>query len=178
VREPDLDAWLPSPAIRTRHRRSARADPDALWQAAESLRLRDTPALGRAVRWRLPGTPPERSYGELFARRPFIVLDSGAGWSISGLVGRIWTVARDYPTLRDTEEFLRWDRPGTARVLFAHWVEADGPGTGALVSEARVAPVDRRAALRLRALWPLVSGLERLIGGEALRTAARHAEHG
>jgi hypothetical protein len=60
----------------------------------------------------------------------------------------------------------------------AHWTEPAGKGKSALVSESRVKPVDRRASIRLRALWALVGGFERLIGGEALRLVARSAEGG
>lgn len=168
--EPDLDAWLAQPRIRTRHHRAADADPQALWEAAEGLRLRDTRTLGRVVRWRIPGTPAEMTFRDLFRSPPFTLLAEGPRWSISGLVGRIWTLDRDYPRLSGPEEFRAWDEPGTAKVLFAHWV--DGP---ALFSEARVAPTNRRADLRLRALWAVVGPFERLIGGEALHLAARRA---
>jgi hypothetical protein len=170
VSEPDLDAWLPNPVIRSRHRRTANAGPDALWQAAEGIHLADTRTLGRLVRWRIPGVPAETTFRDLFRQHPFLVLDEGPHWSVSGLVGRIWTLDRDYPRLETAEEFLHWDRPVTARVLFAHWVEGD-----ALVSEARVDGTDRRAAIRLRALWTLVGGFERLIGGEALALASSRA---
>ena len=80
------------------------------------------------------------------------------------------------PALEGPEDFLGWDRPGTVRVLFAHWVEAGRDGRATLVSESRVDPVDRRAGLRLRALWAVVGHFERLIGGEALRIAAARAE--
>jgi hypothetical protein len=162
--------------VRTRHRRVARADPDDIWHAAETVRVRDTPVLGRAVRWRIPGTAAATAYRDLFRAYPFTVLDEGDRWSISGLAGKIWTLRRDYPRLSGADEFLSWDEPGTVRVLFAHWVD-DGAGP-ALVSEARVQAVDRRSALRLRALWGVVGGLERLIGGEALSVAARRAERG
>jgi hypothetical protein len=174
--ELDLDAWLPDPKVRTLHRRSARADPDALWHAAESVRVRDVPTLGRVVRWRIPGTPPDTAFREMFRRYPFTVLDQGERWSVSGLCGRIWTLQRDYPRVESAEEFLAWDEPGTVRVLFAHWVEANGDGRATLVSEARVEPVDRRARLRLAATWAVVGRFERLIGGEALRVAACRAE--
>ena len=62
---------------------------------------------------------------------------------MSGLCGRIWTLPRDYPRLDGPDAFRAWDEPGTVRVLFAHWVEPDGDGGSAIVSEARVAPVDR-----------------------------------
>ena len=172
---PDLDAWLPDPAIRTRHRRVSRADPGPLWDAAESVRLRDTRTLGRIVRWRIPGIPAEQTFGELFRAHPFTILAEGERCLVSGLVGRIWTLERDYPRLEGPDAFRNWDRGATARVLIANWVEPDERGS-ALVSESRVGAVDRRAALRVRALWTVVGRFERLIGGEALRAAVRRAE--
>jgi hypothetical protein len=172
----DLDDWLPDPQVRTRHERSAHVDAPALWAAATAVRLRDTPALARIVRWRLPGTRPATTYLELFARYPFVVLDGGEDWSVSGLCGRVWTFQRDYPHIGGAEEFRAWDEPGTVRVVFAHWVQADGEGRATLVSESRIKPVDRRAAMRSRALWMVVGRFERLIGGEALKVAARRAE--
>ena len=174
--ELDLDAWLPDPQVRTRHRRSAHADADRLWHAAETVRLRDAPTLGRAVRWRIPGTPPDLSFRDLFRQYPFAVIAEGTRWSISGMCGRIWTLRRDYPRIEGAEDFLSWDQPGTVRVVLAHWIELDGPGRSALVSEARIKPVDRRAGFRLRALWALIGHFERLIGGEVLRLAAQRAD--
>jgi hypothetical protein len=173
----DLDAWLPAPAIRTRHRREAAAPPDALWVAAGALPVDATGTLGRLVRWRIPGLPAGVTFGALFAAPPFTVLSEGERWSVSGLVGRIWTLRRDYPLLSGADAFRTWAQPGTVRVLFAHWVEAGADGERAVLhSEARVAPVDRHAALRLRALWTVVGPWERLIGGEALARAGRRAE--
>lgn len=166
----DLDHWLPDPVIRSTHRRASDADPDALWAAAEDVALEDTGLLGSMVRWRIPGTPGAITFRDLFRSHPFHVLDEGERWSVSGLVGAIWTVDPDYPRLASPEEFRTWDEPGTAKVLFAHWV-ADG----ALHSEARVGATDAGASLRLRALWVVVGGFERLIGGEALALAARRA---
>lgn len=172
---PDLDQWLPSPLVRTFHRVSAEADAERLWQAAETIRLRDAPTLGRAVRWRIPGTASDLPFRDLFRQYPFAVIDEGARWSVSGMCGRIWTLRRDYPRIEGAGDFLAWEQPGTVRVLLAHWIEQDGPGQSALVSEARIQPVNRGAGLRLRALWSLVGHLERLIGGEALRVAAGRA---
>ena len=62
------------------------------------------------------------------------------------------------------------------RVAFAHWVAEGEDGRSELVSEARVEPVDARAALRLRALWTVIGGFERLVGAEPLALAARRAE--
>jgi hypothetical protein len=162
-----LDAWLPDPAVRTHHRKTGSGD---LWSAANSLPLSATRTLGRLVRWRIPGLARDLTYGELFRAYPFTVLDEGDRHLVSGLCGRIWTPARDYPRLAGPDDFAGWDEPGTVRVLFGHWVEPDGAGA-ALVSEARVQPTDRMSALRLKALWKVIGPFERLVGGEALSAA-------
>jgi hypothetical protein len=169
-----LDDWLPDPAVRSHHRRRSDADADALWRAAGALKLSDTRTLGRLVRWRIPGVPATQTYRGMLAEYPFCVLDEGYGWTISGLAGKIWTLQRDYPRLDGPEAFRTWDEPGTVRVLVANWVEPDGDGS-AIFSEARVAPVDRRAGLRLRSLWTVISPFERLIGAELLALAAARA---
>jgi hypothetical protein len=173
-----LDHWLPDPAVRSHHRRAARADPDRLWSAARSVRLRDTRLLGRLVAWRIPGTRADATFAELFGRYPFIVLDEGERHSVSGLCGRIWTLQRDYPRLADPEQFRAWDERGTVRVVFAHWVQDAGDGRAELISEARVAPTDASAALRLRALWKVIGRFEGVAAVEPLPVAVRRAEAG
>jgi len=173
---PNLDTWLPDPQVRTRHRASAQAGADRLWQAAGSVRLRDAPLLGRAVRWRIPGTLADESFRDLFREYPFRVIAEGSRWSVSGMCGRIWTLRRDYPRIEGADDFLAWDERGTVRVLLAHWIEPDGPGQNALVSEGRIKPVNGQAGVRLRALWAVVGHFERLIGGEVLPIAAGRAE--
>jgi hypothetical protein len=175
-RMPSLDDWLPDPAIRTHHRRRAAAEPARLWECAAGVRLADTKTLGRLVRWRIPGTPPERTFHEVFRQYPFTVLDEGEHMLLSGLCGRIWTLARDYPRLDGPDDFLGWAERGTVRVLFAHWVQGASHGQAELVSEARVAPVDLTARPRLRAIWAVVGPFERLVGPEGLSVAARRAE--
>ena len=171
-----LDAWIPAPAVRARHGRIAAADANALWAAAAQVRLADTGRLGRLVRWRIPGLDPRLTYHELLRGYPFTVLEEGARVLVSGLCGRIWTLARDYPELADAAAFSQWSQPGTVRVALAHSVRELPDGRSELVSEARVQPTDRAAALRLRALWALVGPFERLIATEPLALAARTAE--
>jgi hypothetical protein len=167
----DLDAWLPDPTVRTYRCRRADASPDALWAQAQSIRLADTRALGRLVRWRIPGVPAERSYDELFRTYPFVVLDQGERHLVSGLCGRIWTLARDYPQLDGPEAFRAWREQGTVRVCFAHWVTDDAR----LCTEARVKPVDRASAFRLQALWRVIGRFEPLVASEPLTVATRRA---
>ena len=171
-----LDAWLGAPAVRTHHRRSAAASTQALWDRATEVRLDETRTLGRLVRWRIPGLGPDPTYHELFRAYPFCVLEEDEHLLVTGLCGRIWTLARDYPRLAGPDEFRDWDEKGTVRVAFGHWVEPGEDGRAELVSEARVEPVDARAGLRLRALWTVIGRFERLVGAEPLDLAARRAE--
>jgi hypothetical protein len=173
---PDLDAWLPRPQVRTRHERSSDADGDSLWRAAAAVRVRDAPLFGWAVRWRIPGTSPDLPFRELLRQYPFTILDEGERHSISGLCGRIWTLARDYPSIAGPAEFQAWREPGTVRVAIAHWVEDAQNGGSVLISDARIEAIDSRASARLRVLWALVGRFDRFIGREPLATAVRIAE--
>ena len=172
-----LDRWLPEPAIRTHHRRASLVKPTKLWSAALAVRLSDTRLLGSLIRWRIPGTSADQSFGELFRTYPFTVLEEDEGLLISGLCGRIWTLARDYPELAGPEAFRDWDRSGTVRVLFAHWIERHEGNELELVSEARVQPVDAGAERRLRVLWTLIGPFEGLVGTDALKAAVQRAEN-
>src|SRR4051794_17839029 len=111
--EQAIERWAGKPAVRTHHRRVAGAHPPAPWDAARSVRISDTRALGRLVRWRIPGTPADITYQELFRRSPFVLLEEGETWSVSGLCGKIWTLQRDYPRLSGPEAYETWDRRDT-----------------------------------------------------------------
>jgi hypothetical protein len=175
--EPDLDHWVPEPAVRTLHCRDAHSDPQALWRAAATVRIGDSGVLGHLVRWRVPGTRAEQTYREMFTSSPFIPLDDGDGHLLAGLCGRIWTARPALAELSDPAAFRAWDTPGTVRVLFAQWVAPVDDGAR-LTSEVRVQPVDGRAAMRLRTLWPLISRFEALISTEPLTLAVRRAQSG
>jgi hypothetical protein len=170
---PDLDHWLADPQIRIEHRRAADAEPEAVWSAAQSVRLGEARRLGRLIRLRIPGLSSDLRFGEMFRRPPFNVLHEDDRMLISGLVGRIWTLRRDYPILGSPEEFREWSRRGTARVLFAHWVEPREGGGALLVSQTRVQAVGRRGRLGLAAVRPLISSSHHLIGRDGIDAALR-----
>jgi hypothetical protein len=173
---PDLDQWVADPAIRVSHRREAGVGEAELWHAARTVRVDETRVLGRLLRWRIPGTPASIPYDELFREPPFAVLEEADGALVSGLVGRIWTLRRDYPLIADPEEFRSWASPGSACAVFANWVEPTDAGGAALVSETRVRATDREGRLGVSAVRPLVSAFHSLIGREALDIAVRRAE--
>lgn len=171
-----LDAWLPDATIRTHHRRAAAATPDRLWACARAVKLADTRTLGHLVRWRIPGTGADSTFDHVLRGYPFTVLEEREHLLVSGLCGRIWTLARDYPRLHEAADFRDWDEPGTVRVLIAHWTQPLPDGRTEIISEARVATVDPSAARRLRVLWILVGPFDHLVGAEGLTVAVRHAE--
>ena len=175
---PDLDTWLPDPALRVSHRRESTASADALWQAAGDVRLSETPVLGRLVRWRIPGLTRDVSFDGIFRQPPFMVLEEGERALISGLVGRIWTLRRDYPLLDSPDEFRRWSEHGTARVAFANWVATTDGGRSVLASEVRVQAIGPQGRLGVAAVRPIVRTFQHLIGTEAIGAAVRRAERG
>jgi hypothetical protein len=173
---PDLDGWLPHPALRVAHRRPSRVGPDDLWAAATEIRLADTGLLGRLVRWRIPGLPRDVRFDALFREPPFMILEQEARTLVSGLVGSIWTLRRDYPRLSDPDEFRAWSRRGTARVVVANWVVPDGNGGSEVCSEARVQAFGVQGRMGVAAVRPLVGRFQGLVGDEGLRAAVQQAE--
>lgn len=173
---PNLDQWLDRPAVRVVHRRPTKADPARLWEAARSIRLDQTRLLGRLVRWRIPGVSGQSSFEDLFTHSPFLVLQDEDMTLLSGLVGRIWTLRRDYPRLADPEEFREWSTGGTARVLFANWVERTPSGRAALLSEVRVEAIGVQGRVGVAAVRPLVGTFGNLVGSDGIEAAVRRAE--
>jgi hypothetical protein len=174
---PDLDDWLPDAAVRVKHRRQSTAPPDELWAAATSVAVGETGLLGRMVRWRIPGLERGITFDALFREPPFTVLVEDDRCLVSGLVGRIWTLRRDYPELHSPQEFRDWSKRGTARVVFANWVE-EAAGGAVLISEARVHPVGSQGRMGVAAVRPLVRGFHNLVGSEGIAAAVRRAEQG
>jgi hypothetical protein len=136
--------------------------------------MSETRRLGRLVRLRIPGLPADFAYDEMFRAAPFNVLCEDETALLAGIVGRIWTLRRDYPILAEPEDFRRWSARGTVRVLFANWVEPVGAGVSALVSETRVSAGDRFAKLGLAALRPLIRTSHQLIANEGLDRAVHN----
>jgi len=175
--KPDLDKWLPEAQLRVKHTRKSSASTDQLWEAARSLPLADTALLGRLVRWRIPGLDRGVTLDDLFRQPPFMVLEESDHALVSGLVGRIWTLGRDYPRLSSPEQFRSWEQRGTARVVFAHWVQPSHDGRTALGSEARVEALGSQGRMGLAAVRPIVRAFSPLVGSDGLAAAVRRAEN-
>jgi len=176
---PDLDKWLPDPALRVVHRRESDASVEELWEAARHTRLSDTAVLGRLVRWRIPDLARDAGFDDLFRQPPFMVLEEAPHLLVSGLVGRIWTLRRDYPQLESPQEFREWHQGGSARVVIANWItppDADGARRAALNAEARVEPIGARGRVGVSAIRPLVRSFQHLVGSDGINAAVRRAE--
>jgi hypothetical protein len=173
---PDLDKWLAQPALRVVHRRESAVPAAELWHAAREVRLADTTVLGRLVRWRIPGLARSLSYDELFRQPPFLALEESEHALVSGLVGRIWTLRRDYPQLGSPEEFADWSTSGTARVVIASWVAERSGGGSVLAAEARVEPIGAQGRLGVAAVRPVVRAFQGLVGSDGINAAVRRAE--
>jgi hypothetical protein len=163
--------------MRVAYRRESDVPPERLWEASRAVTLGDARRLGRLVRWRIPGLAPDLTFDEMFRAPPFILLAEDEGHSlISGLVGRIWTLRRDYPRLTDPEEFRAWSTSGSARVLFANWIENAENGPAALQSEVRVEAIGAQGRIGVAAVRPLVSAFGNLVGSDGIAAAVRLAE--
>ena len=64
--------------------------------------------------------PPSHTSMTASLESEIAVLEEGERHLVSGLCGRIWTLARDYPQLEGPEAFRAWEGKGTVRVCFAH----------------------------------------------------------
>jgi hypothetical protein len=172
---PDLDYWLPDPALRVAYRRETSVSPDRLWEAARAVRMSDARRLGRLIRWRIPGLAADLTFDAMFRAPPFMVLAEEPGRALlSGLVGRIWTLRRDYPQLRDPDQFRDWSASGTARVVFANWITGSSPTE--LHAEVRVEAIGVQGRIGVAAVRPLVRTFGSLIGSDGIEAAIRRAE--
>ena len=176
---PSLDDWLPKHTIRTRHRRTARPEPEEPWEEALRVRVRDARVLGPMIARRLGRHLPSAdvTFRELFRTGIFTLLEEGERYSISGTAGRIWSPAGPFERFESAADYRKYEEPGIAKVAFLTAVRPHERGAE-IVNEARVWCTDRRAWLHFMPLWGMVAPFSRFIGREVLRTAARRAEGG
>jgi len=174
---PSLDHWLPKHTVRTRHRRAARVEPDALWEEATRLRVRDARILGPVIARRLGRHLPSAdvTFRELFRTGIFTLLEEGERYAISGAAGRIWSPAGPFERFESAADYRKYDSRGTAKVAVLTAVR-EHPRGAQIANEARVWCSDRRAWLHFMPLWSMVAPLDLLIGREVLRSVARRAE--
>jgi hypothetical protein len=174
---PSLDAWLPDYHVRAVHRRASRATPDRLWEAAEQTRIRDTRVLRPLIGARLgPHAPPaDTTFRELFRTDIFTLLEEGDRYSISGVAGCLWAPRGEYARFESAADYRQYDRAGRAKAAVLTLVREHGRGSE-IATEIRVWCTDRRAEMRFRSVWLVVSPFMRFVRMELLRAVARRAE--
>ena len=172
-----IDDWLPKAHARIHHARTSTAAPDELWEAAQSVRIRDTPRLARLIRWRLGRHAPatETTFEEFFRTGIFMLLEEGERLHVSGVAGRIWAPSGEYARFETAADYRQYDKPGTAKVVLRNAVRPHASGSE-IFHEAGVWVADRRALMIFRPFWALVGPLSGVIGTEALTAAVRRAE--
>ncbi len=174
-----IDDWLPASHARLHHARVSTASADDLWAAAQAVRLRETPRLGRLVRWRLGkhAPSPDTTFEEFFRTGIFMLLEEDDRLYISGVAGKIWAPSGDYAEFETAGEYREYRRRGTAKVVLRIEVREHERGSE-IVSDARVWCADRRTQLVFRPFWAVVAPLARLVYSEGLAVAVRRAEGG
>jgi hypothetical protein len=169
--------WLPGCHARVHHARVARASPEQLWEAAQAVRLRDAPRLGRLIRWRLGkhAPPPDTTFEEFFRTGIFMLLEEGERLYISGVAGKIWAPSGDYAEFETAGEYREYRRRGTAKVVVKIEVREHERGSQ-IITEARVWCADRRTEMIFRSFWAVVAPLARFIYSDGFAAAVRRAE--
>ena len=172
-----LDDWLPKHQLKLRHARTSRVSPEELWEAANELRLTDTPTMRRLIGRRLGHHAPgaDTTYRELFRSGVFTLLEEGDRFSVSGLAGRIWTPSGDYASFETPADYREYDRPGTAKVAILTVVREHEHGSE-IVSESRVRVHGRRTRVVFRGFWTFIRPFSRFVPNEVLAAAVRRAE--
>jgi hypothetical protein len=169
--------WLPGCHARLQHARASTATPDELWNAAQTVQLRDAPRLNRLIRWRLGkhAPPPGTTFEEFFRTGIFMLLEEGERLYISGVAGKIWAPSGAYAQFETAGEYREYRAPGTAKVVLKTEVREHDRGSQILM-EARVWCADRRTELIFRPFWLVVSPFARFIYSEGFAAAVRRAE--
>jgi hypothetical protein len=172
-----LDNWLPDYQVRALQRRASRATPEALWEAAEHTRIRDTRILRPLIGARLgPHAPPaDTTFRELFRTGIFTLLEEGDRYSISGVAGCLWAPRGEYARFESAADYRQYEEDGRAKAVVLTLVREHERGSE-IVTEIRVWCTDRWAERRFRSVWLVVAPFMRFVRLDLLRTVARRAE--
>jgi hypothetical protein len=173
-----LDDWLPRHHARTHHARRSRATAERLWEAAQTVRVRETRTLRPIIAWRLgryapAGDTPMRA---VLASHPFHLLAEDGMVSVSGMGGKLWSLGDTFVRFDSPDAFRVWEEPGHCKVVVRHEVRARDGGGSEIDSEVRIWCTDRWAQLRFRPYWAFIGPFSRFIGPELLSAATRRAE--
>jgi hypothetical protein len=173
-----LDDWLPRHHAVTHHARRSRATPKRLWEAARTVRVRETRTLRPIIGWRLGRYAPaaDTPMRTVLSSHPFHLLAEEGMVSVSGLGGKLWALGDTFVRFDRPEAFRAWAEPGFCKVVVRHEVHPDGAGGSEIESEVRIWCTSRGAQVRFRPYWAFIGPFSRFIGSELLAAATRRAE--
>jgi hypothetical protein len=139
--------------------------------------VRETRTLRPIMGWRLGryAPAPDVEMRAVLASHPFYLLAEEGMVSVSGMAGKLWSVADTFVRFDGPEAFGTWAKPGFCKVALRHEVRAHGAGSE-IESEVRIWCTDRRTQLRFRPYWAFIGPFSRFIGLELLAAATRRAE--
>ena len=172
-----LDTWLPDYHVRAVQRRASRATPEELWAAAQQTPIGDTRVLRPLIGARLgPHAPPlDTTFRELFRTDIFTLLEEGDRYSISGVAGCLWAPRGEYAHFESAADYKQYEEPFRAKGAVMTLVREHERGSE-IVTEIRVWCTDRRAEVRFRSVWLLVTPFLGFVRRELLRAVVRRAE--
>lgn len=172
-----IERWLPTPDVRTRHRRRIEAPIDAVWAALATANLLDS-RLARLL-FALRGLPSRGLTLDRLSELGFAVLERRPPTLIVlGLVARPWRLDGGLrPT--DAAHFDAFDEPGYVRIAWSFLLAPvrDGSAT-LLVTETRVAATDAHARRRFGRYWWVVGPFSGMVRRMMLGAVARGSVHG
>lgn len=178
-----LDAFMPAYEVAERHETRVAAPADVTYAVARALELQRS-WLVRAIfrgrelmmRSRAEIAMPPRPIVDETLRLGWRVLAETPGREIVvGAVTKPWEPDVRFEGL-EPAEFVAFDVPGYAQIVWSLSVEAVGPGRSVFRTETRVRTTDAAARKRFRRYWTVMSPGILLIRRESLRLVKAEAE--
>jgi hypothetical protein len=184
ARNPLLDPYMPTYAVRERHEVEIRAPAEVTWASVRSLDLGKS-VLIRGIfqaRQLLMGGRPMK---ETSRREAFLDEVLAIGWRILhespergmvlGAVTQPWVAEVAFRSIAP-EEFAQFAEPNWVKIAWTVEVVPLGEGRSLFRTETRAEPTDREARARFRRYWTVVRPGILLIRREMLRLVKRDAE--
>lgn len=178
-----IDRHVPVGLFRERHHRRSGVSAAAVMTAARSFRPEEDPLFRRLFALReIAGFARSRPRRASRRRAPpfgiddFTLLDETADEIVYGLAGRLWRPTIELVPLADAPSFLAQCDPSTVKLALNLAVRPISQGRVELVTETRVACVDRAALVRFAPYWCVIRPVSGLLRRRMLAAICRAAE--
>jgi hypothetical protein len=180
-----IDRFMPVYEVEEWHQTSVDAPANVTLAAARELDVQASPVnqaiiIARSIPGLLRGNPnpePQPSSG-LLAQTLAMgwgLLAEEPGEIVVGAVTQPWNAVGEFRRI-PPDEFVAFDEPGYAKIVFTIAAEDLGPGVSLATTRTRVTTTDAESRERFRRYWSLVSPGMLIIRFEALRMLRSDAE--